>query len=107
MKLTEYQEEVLTFSEPFYDDLSHCALGLAGEAGEFCEHVKKCGRDRAWELGSLDRARLKLELGDIMFNVCAAARVLGFTLDEVARANIEKYADRARRGVLHGEGDMR
>jgi NTP pyrophosphatase (non-canonical NTP hydrolase) len=77
------------------------ALGLAGEAGEVAEKIKKFYRDDA----SLD-AVVK-ELGDVLWYMAAIARNLNISLDDVARLNLEKITSRKERGKIHGEGDDR
>lgn len=67
-------------------DITVVALGLAGEAGEFADHIKKHiaqGHD-------LDQGLLILELGDILWYVANAARVLNVPLSLVANGNIAK-----------------
>jgi NTP pyrophosphatase (non-canonical NTP hydrolase) len=92
---------------PMADPLLFLSTAIAGETGELCEHVKKLYRDDA--IGDWDRRELliKKEIGDIMYYLSRAARQLGTTLDEIARLNAEKLADRKMRGVTRGEGDER
>jgi NTP pyrophosphatase (non-canonical NTP hydrolase) len=63
-----------------------CALGVAGEAGEVADLLKKYhfhGRP-------LDAVRLGLELGDVLFYVTALAELHGLTLEAIAEANVAK-----------------
>lgn len=83
------------------------ALGLAGEAGEVCEHVKKIIRDDDGMLTEERRQKLKKELGDVLWYVAALCTELDLEMGEIAQANIDKLADRQQRGVLQGEGDER
>lgn len=83
------------------------ALGLAGEAGEVCEHLKKLIRDDDGRLSDERRRALKKELGDVLWYVAAVATELDASLAEIAAANVDKLADRRDRGVLKGEGDDR
>ncbi len=83
------------------------ALGLAGEAGEVCEHIKKSIRDDGGQISARRREALKKELGDVLWYVAAVAYELDLELSDVARTNIAKLADRQARGVIHGEGDNR
>lgn len=85
--------------------LSYCALGLAGEAGEFANKIKKIIRgDLSVEDGRVAGA---LELGDALWYLSESARNLGYSLDDIARMNIEKLSDRKARGTIAGNGDAR
>jgi NTP pyrophosphatase (non-canonical NTP hydrolase) len=78
-------------------------LGLIGEAGEISEKVKK------WMRGDreLDKEGLLKELGDPLWYIASLADDLGYTLQDVVDANIEKLTSRKERGVLKGSGDNR
>jgi NTP pyrophosphatase (non-canonical NTP hydrolase) len=89
------------------DEFLHLVLGLVGEAGEIAEKVKKLIRDHHSDLGQLDRDDMAAELGDVLWYAAVLASFLGLSLDDVARRNIDKLADRQRRAVLGGSGDNR
>lgn len=82
-------------------------LGLAGEAGETADKVKKILRDKGGYASEEDRQALIKELGDVLWYVANIARCLGVPLSEVAEGNINKLASRKKRNKLHGEGDER
>ena len=72
--------------------LNHAALGVASEAGELVDAVKKhtiYGKP-------LDRANIIEELGDLRFYIQAMQNVLGITEFEVLQANANKLAKRYR-----------
>ncbi|VVB51695.1 MazG nucleotide pyrophosphohydrolase domain protein [uncultured archaeon] len=85
----------------------YCALGLAGEAGEFADKIKKVMRDGNCDLTADQRKKLIDELGDVCWYVAQLATELGVQLHYVATRNIEKLASRQERGTLHGDGDNR
>ena len=97
MTLNEYQELAARTMKPrrdLTDDLSDYILGLAGEAGELANTAKKMlyhGHD--W-----DKQKLLEEATDVMWYVAAVATVLGASLGEVAKQNIEKLRKRYPEG---------
>jgi NTP pyrophosphatase (non-canonical NTP hydrolase) len=80
-------------------ELIHAALGIAGEAGEFVDAVKK----HVIYDKPLDKENCIEELGDALWYVALACNALGVTIEEVQRRNIaklklrypEKYTDEA------------
>lgn len=96
--LDEYQDEAQrTMNRTRDDDLPIFALGLAGEAGEVADLIKKHighGHD-------LDVNKLKLELGDCLWYIAGLAHVLGLNLSEIAQANITKLKKRYPNGFSH------
>jgi NTP pyrophosphatase (non-canonical NTP hydrolase) len=95
--------------------LAYVALKLNGEAGEFAEHVGKAMRDDGYGTGFDQTTKLTperhallvKEIGDQLWYLSAACNELGITLYDAAIANLEKLADRQKRGKLQGSGDDR
>lgn len=85
------------------------ALGLSGESGEIAEKVKKWIRDEDYANGmSVERREaILLELGDPLWYITSLADDLGYTLQDVVDANVNKLNSRKERGVLKGSGDNR
>ena len=103
MTLSSYQKAASsTAIYPTQHAITYPALGLAGEAGEVANKVKKIIRD-----GKLDKAALKGEIGDCLWYIAALCRDLNIDLGDVAKANLEKLQDRKARGTLKGSGDTR
>ncbi len=70
--------------------LSVLALGVAGEAGEVADYLKKViGHGHA-----LERDKLLKELGDVLWYVAVLANRTGISLEDVARENILKLRKR-------------
>lgn len=82
-------------------------LGLAGEAGEVCEKVKKVLRDSGGAFDDAATAAIHKELGDVLWYVARLAAELGLDLETIAADNLAKLRDRQQRGVLGGSGDER
>lgn len=87
--------------------LLYTSLGLAGEAGELCDKVKKVIRDSNMQLTDERREALVYELGDVLWYVARTAHELGFSLSDIAKRNIDKLASRKERGKISGDGDNR
>ena len=77
--------------------------GLAGEVGELASLFAKHWRGD----GPLTSDKLEAELGDVLWFVAMLADEIGCDLSEVAQNNLDKLADRAKRGKLKGNGDNR
>ena len=66
------------------------ALGLAGEAGEVADTIKKA----VFHRHTLDRDELIKELGDVLWYVAALCTKLDVPMSEVMERNIEKLKAR-------------
>ncbi len=73
---------------------SNYAMGLAGEAGEVVEPLKK----HLYHGHSLDIGVLKKELGDVLFYVAALCNTWGVDMGEAMEENIAKLAKRYPNG---------
>lgn len=82
-------------------------LGLAGEAGEIAEKIKKVFRDDGGKITKEKKEDLEKELGDVLWYLSQIATEVGLKLDKIADKNLKKLASRKKRGTLHGSGDNR
>lgn len=80
-------------------NLEYPTLGLAGEAGEVANIVKKIQRDNDGIITDETRLKLKDELGDVLWYISACADELGLTLNEIAQFNVQKLAKRHNRAA--------
>jgi len=116
MKFDDYQKETHQFFvgdgikygvDNSNEDLliSRLALGIAGEAGEIAEKVKKYLR------GDFDsnilKAEISKEAGDLLWYLSEFLATFDLKLSDVAQENLDKLADRRRRGKIIGNGDER
>ena len=69
-------------------------LGLAGEAGETLDMVKKW----VFHEKELDVEHLKKEIGDVMWYVAMLCESFGFNLDEILQMNVDKLKARYPEG---------
>src|SRR5688572_25757648 len=101
MDLNQYQFEA--GKTAIYREKGHHvvypALGLAGEAGEVAEKIKKIIRDDdgVYEISAAKREEIAKEIGDVLWYCAALAGDLGFTLGRIAAGNLAKLSSRAER----------
>jgi len=111
MELSEYQEHaVSTAVYPKEQALPYLALGLAGEAAEVANKVKKILRgdyDDDPEKAEEALYNISMELGDTLWYIAVLASELGSNLNSVASANVAKLAARKKLNTLKGSGDDR
>jgi len=104
--LNNYQMQARKFAiYPERMKIVYPALGLAGEAGEVADKIKKVyrdDRDDAQFLGEIAK-----EIGDVMWYCAILAEDLGFSLQQVAEMNIYKLQQRKALGTIIGDGDNR
>lgn len=109
----QYQEMALETAT--YPDVGHNllypALGLAGEAGEVADKIKKWWRNHAITAGSQltseQHSELNKEVGDVLWYIAAMASELKVPLWNIAQTNLVKLSDRRERGTIKSEGDNR
>ena len=134
MELNEYQKRAMETCLPTSDNFSYMMLNLVGEVGEFASKVAKAIRKEELAIGtakeegdeetyhdnvlvvSHDYTReslydnfkeLKKEAGDILWQLSGLCKVMGWSLEDIARMNLDKLASRKSRNVIDGNGDNR
>lgn len=101
MTFDEYQREAIK-TKKYPDGVTYPLLALGEEVGEVLGKFAKYQRD-----GVIDMEAVKKELGDVLWQLSALCYEAKIPLQEVAYANLEKLADRHKRGVIGGSGDNR
>lgn len=74
--------------------LANYALGLAGEAGETVDYLKKV----LFHGHELDDEKLMKELGDILWYVTAIAEFNNYSMEDIANLNVMKLRQRYPEG---------
>ena len=97
MTVNEYQKLAMKTLNPELaekDVLINGVMGLCGESGEAIDIVKK------WlaQGHELDKEKLAKELGDICWYLAETATALGYSLEDIMTANIEKLRKRYPEG---------
>lgn len=111
----EYQKQAASTAvypgQGSLNGLVYCALGLAGEAGEFANKVKKILRGDVAKTGQDEKANMRLkllyELGDVEWYSAMLAIELNAAFSEVPNRNIQKLAHRKAADTIKGSGDDR
>lgn len=108
MNMNDYQQAAVRTAraKTAPNELMHLLLGLVGESGEIAEKVKKVIRDDSSDFSKLDELFEK-ELGDVLWHIATLAAYFDIPLEKIAQQNIDKLADRQKRGVIGGSGDSR
>ena len=97
MSLKEYQQMAsLRMNFPMLEGsaLLYTSIGLAGEAGEACNEIKKLYRDDGGTLTETRRLALISELGDVLWYTTMLADAIGSDLQTVAKGNLSKLLKR-------------
>ena len=119
MKLNDYQEKAMKFAK--YTNQDYPFTALVEEVGEVMGKLAKFNRKNDLTIAaSIHRAAhyggdnykelktsLKKELGDALWQLQACCSELDLSLEEVAKANLDKLSGRSERGTIIGEGDER
>ena len=86
----------------------YLTLGLTGEAGEIANKVKKFIRDGATpDEYEAKKIEIGYEIGDVLWYCAVLAQEMGMELGHIMENNLQKLADRKKRGTLSGSGDNR
>jgi NTP pyrophosphatase (non-canonical NTP hydrolase) len=103
-----YQRSAVTTAiYPNQHKITYPALGMAGEAGEVANKVKKLIRDGPDKRPDTWREDIASEIGDVLWYCAALADDLNLTLGMIAAQNLDKLQKRKDKGTLGGSGDTR
>lgn len=97
MNFNQYEEAMKrTASKLELNDENLCggALGIAGEAGEVADYIKKV----VYHGHDFSKDKLAEELGDVLWYVAYLSSLAGFSLSDIAKLNIEKLKKRYPNG---------
>ena len=108
MDFNTYQETAVeTAIYPDTHRILYPALGMAGEAGEVANKVKKIIRDGTENLPEDWKDQLASEIGDVLWYCAALSNDIGIPLALIAVQNRDKLLARKQKGTLQGSGDTR
>lgn len=130
MELNEYQKKAMTTCMPSSENFSYMFLNLVGEVGEFASKIAKGIRKSQFTIGGEGKVQanqlmywkedidkfanfekiqeeLMKEAGDILWQLSGLCTVMGWSLEDVAKMNLDKLASRKVRNVIDGNGDNR
>lgn len=130
MELNEYQDNAMSTCMPSCKNISYMLLNLVAEVGEFSGKLAKAIRKGQVAIGGVSPTNqnkltipsgpqeldfdvlafdkeLQKEAGDILWQFAGVCSVMGWRLENIGGGNLDKLADRERRGVIDGDGDNR
>lgn len=111
MNANEYQErarQTAIYPRPgTFDGLLYTTLGLAGEAGEVANKLKKVMRDDGSELTFEKRMLMLNEVGDVLWYAAQLCTELGVSMGAAMVTNLQKLEERQAANTLQGSGDVR
>lgn len=122
MELTNYQKKAMETCMPSCENISYMLLNLVGEVGELAGKIAKGIRKGEMVIGfseAMDEAKesdlipqmnffewtsvqddLMHEAGDILWQLSGLCSVMGWSLEDVAKMNLEKLAKRKKSGTI-------
>ena len=119
MTLNEYQHQALSTCLDSCNNIAYMLTGLTAEVGEVNDKIAKAVRKEQIKITRNNlcvwddrtpanfKEELAKEIGDVLWFVSGLAKLLGYSLQEIAEMNIVKLASRQQRGVIDGNGDNR
>ena len=119
MPLNEYQHRALSTCMDTCNNLTYMLTGLTAEVGEVNDKIAKAVRKEQIKITRNNlcvwddrtpanfKEDLAKEIGDVLWFCSGLAKLLGYSLQEIAEMNSVKLASRQQRGVIDGNGDNR
>lgn len=120
LTLNEYQKKAMTTCMESSGNMLYMMMGLCEEVGELQGKFSKGIRKKHIEATSLNNFRcfdmeyneyeewlelVQKEVGDVLWMVAGFCNVMGWSLEEVAKLNLDKLAARKAVGTIDGNGD--
>lgn len=120
LTLNEYQKKAMTTCMESCDNMLYMMMGLCEEVGELQGKFSKGIRKKHIEATSMNNFRcfdmeyneyeewlelVQKEAGDVLWMVAGFCNVMGWSLEEVAKLNLDKLAARKAVGTIDGNGD--
>lgn len=93
MDMNDYQKQALksvAIKQRDLAALAHRTLGVAGEAGELANIVKKIIRYKDGEATAEDIQKITEKLGDVLYYTATLAKYYDIPLEEIAAKNLIK-----------------
>ena len=90
LTINGYQHKAMRTAKEACRELSNVGLGLAGEAGEIADMIKK----HLHQGHPLDREKFIKELGDVAWYLALGCTVIGEPMEKVLQTNIDKLLKR-------------
>lgn len=99
-KYQELAERTYNKKLSYHDGVAMCTIGLAGEAGEVSEIIKKWLYHGKYP----ESSQIRDEMGDVLWYLANLATLMGWSLEAVAESNIDKLKARYPDGFKSADG---
>ena len=106
MKLEEFKKVIQEYAvypgcgTRSKEELAYLALGLAGEAGEAVDCVKKVLRGLPAEWEEQQKLKCAKEIGDVFWYAVMLLQALGYNEEDILFWTTQKLEERKREGTL-------
>lgn len=107
MEFKTYQDLTAFTQKEEAKSINYLALGIAGEAGEIANKVKKIERDFGGEITPEIEQEISREIGDVLWYAARLSAKLNKSLDDIAFENLKKLFNRKEQNKISGSGDNR
>lgn len=119
MTLNEYQAKAMSTCMDSCNNMAYMLTGLTAEVGEVNDKIAKAVRKAQIKITRNNlcvwddrtpanfKEELAKEIGDVLWFCSGLAKLLGYSLEDIAEMNLAKLASRQQRGVIDGNGDNR
>lgn len=115
MSLNDYQKKAMQTATLTVENEAYMLLGLTAEVGELMDKYAKGVRNQSMKIykdriipgSEVDTESIKKEVGDCLWFIAGICYINNWNLEDIAKLNLDKLADRKKRGVIVGNGDNR
>lgn len=107
MEIDDYADKAMETCLETAFNMPYAMSLIASEAGELNGWWSKAIRDNGGAVEGHHAEMMDKEAADILWGLALYAKLRDKSLSDLAQGNLDKLADRKKRGVIGGSGDNR